>query len=74
MHVLAWSSSLTQDTEDAQAVRVGFPRGCQKWLVKAALFQSADVLSVRYVISPRSKDIISALESAVMKHSGTSYQ
>ena len=70
MRVQAWSSSLTQEKADAQAQSAGLPPGT--FVVapsKAALFEAADVLSIHYVLSERSRNIVSADELALLKPS-----
>ena len=70
MNVIAWSTSLTQEAADDQAQSVGLPPGAFKVAnSKAELFEQADVLSVHYVLSPRSRDIISGAELELMKSS-----
>ncbi|MCJ1455618.1 hypothetical protein MMC28_005973 [Mycoblastus sanguinarius] len=70
MRVLAWSSSLSQEKADAQAQSVGLPPGTFTVAPsKAALFESADVLSIHYVLSSRSRNIVSATELALLKPS-----
>lgn len=70
MRVQAWSNSLTQEKADAQAQSTGLPPGT--FVVapsKAALFEAADVLSVHYVLSERSHNIVSADELALLRPS-----
>ena len=70
MHVQAWSSSLTQEKADAQAQSAGLPPSTfavAPW--KAALFKAADVLSIHYVLSERSRNIVSANALALLKPS-----
>ena len=68
MRVIAWSNSLTQQKADEQAIQVGLPPGSFTAMPsKATLFEAADVLSVHYVLSPRSRNIVSASELALMK-------
>jgi len=70
MHVLAWSSSLTQEKADEAAASRGLPKGSFKVASsKEELFRDADVLSVHYVLSPRSRGIVAAKELALMKPS-----
>ena len=70
MRVLAWSSSLTQEKADAQAERAGLPPGSfQVAESKAALFENADVLSVHYVLSERSRGIVGREDLARLKKS-----
>jgi phosphoglycerate dehydrogenase-like enzyme len=70
MNVVAWSSSLTQEAADEKAKKFGLPAGTFRVVgSKDELFQVADVLSVHYVLSERSRDIVSERELAVMKPS-----
>lgn len=70
MHVLAWSSSLTQEKADQAAESRGLPKGSFRVAAsKDELFREADVLSVHYVLSPRSRGIVAAKELALMKPS-----
>lgn len=58
MKVLAWSQNLTdQAARDAGAARVE----------KAALFRDSDVVTVHYVLSPRSRGLVGGAEIAAMK-------
>lgn len=68
MKVLAWSSNLTQEKADEQARAQGLPAGSFVAVAsKAEFFQRADVLSVHYVLSERSRGIVGAADLAVMK-------
>ena len=68
MHVLCWSSSLTQEKADEVAAERGVGKGVfQVAASKNELFEQADVLSVHYVLSDRSKGIVGMDELAVMK-------
>jgi lactate dehydrogenase-like 2-hydroxyacid dehydrogenase len=68
MKVVAWSSSLTQEAADEKAKTFGLPAGTFSVVgSKAELFRAADVLSVHYVLSERSRDIVSERELAMMK-------
>jgi lactate dehydrogenase-like 2-hydroxyacid dehydrogenase len=68
MKVAAWSSSLTQEAADEKAKTFGLPAGTFKVVgSKDELFQAADVLSVHYVLSERSRDIVSERELALLK-------
>ncbi|KIW34755.1 uncharacterized protein PV07_01513 [Cladophialophora immunda] len=70
MKVLAWSSSLTQEKADEAAQSRGLPKGSfQVAGSKKELFERADVLSVHYVLSDRSRGIVGAAELAAMKKS-----
>lgn len=67
MNVIAWSENLTQEKADAAAENAGLPRGTFKAVSKAELFQNADVLSLHYVLSPRSRGIVGSDELKMMK-------
>ncbi|KIW15013.1 hypothetical protein PV08_07800 [Exophiala spinifera] len=68
MKVLAWSSSLTQDKADDAARSRGLPAGAFEVAAsKQDLFERADVLSVHYVLSDRSRGIVGADELGRMK-------
>jgi lactate dehydrogenase-like 2-hydroxyacid dehydrogenase len=70
MKVVAWSSSLTQEAADEKAKKFGLPAGTFRVVgSKEELFRVADVLSVHYVLSERSRDIVNERELAVMKPS-----
>lgn len=68
MNVLAWSTSLTQEKADEAAESRGLPKGSfQVAASKEELFRAADVLSVHYVLSPRSRGIVASQELEQMK-------
>ncbi|EHY60435.1 hypothetical protein ABEF92_005093 [Exophiala dermatitidis] len=68
MRVLAWSSSLTQAKADSLAASRGLPAGSfEVASSKDELFRRADVLSVHYVLSERSRGIVSKHELSLMK-------
>lgn len=68
MNVLAWSTSLTQEKADEAAQSRGLaPGSFQVAAFKEDLFRRADVLSVHYVLSPRSRGIVAATDLAQMK-------
>ena len=75
MRIIAWSSSLTQESANQKAEEVGLPSttedGEPTFLVvgKDKLFREADVLSVHYVLSERSRGIVSKKDLANMKSS-----
>lgn len=74
MRILAWSSSLTQDAADEKAKALGLPveeDGEKVFRVvgKEELFKEADVLSVHYVLSERSRGIVGKEELALLKKS-----
>ena len=68
MKVLAWSSSLTQADADEKAAKYGLSPG--SFCVansKEELFRSADILSLHYVLSERSRGLVGAKELELMK-------
>ncbi|KAI9817210.1 MAG: hypothetical protein M1827_001323 [Pycnora praestabilis] len=73
MRVVCWSSSLTQEGADQRAREAGLgvgdgPGGKTFRVVsKEELFRQADVLSVNYVLSERSRGILGERELALMK-------
>ncbi|OAP59341.1 hypothetical protein AYL99_06639 [Fonsecaea erecta] len=70
MKVMAWSSNLTQEDAEQQARKFGLPPGTVKVASsKEELLKEADVLSVHYVLSERSRDILGEKELALLKPS-----
>lgn len=79
MRIICWSANLTQDKADALAQEYGLPiRGAGmlaedektfQVVSKEELFQTADVVSLHYVLSDRSRGIVAARELASMKPS-----
>lgn len=76
MKVVCWSENLTQEKADRMAVQVGLSPdegldGTKTFRVvnKAELFSNADVVTVHYVLSQRSRGIIGARELGSMKSS-----
>lgn len=69
MKVICWSSNLTQEKADEQAKSVGLEAGDFKVVTKEELFKQADVLSVHYVLSERSRGLVGAAELGLMKPS-----
>lgn len=75
MRVIAWSSSLTQEGADEKARSLGLPVEDEdgektfKAVSKAELFEQADVLSVHYVLSDRSRGLVGAEDLARLKKS-----
>ena len=72
MNIIAWSSSLTQETADLMAKEAGLPvetDGAKTFRVvtKEALFKGSDVVSVHYVLSDRSRGIVGAEDLALMR-------
>lgn len=70
MRVVAWSTNLTQERADEQAVAHGLAAGTFKVAgSKRAFFEAADVVSVHQVLSGRSRGIIGTEELRAMKGS-----
>jgi len=68
MKIKAWSSSLTQEGAEEKAKACGLSAGTfEAARSKEELFETADILSVHYVLSPRSRDIVGAKELGLMK-------
>ena len=68
MKILAWSSSLTQATADEKAKSFNLPQGTFKVAQsKTELIEAADVLSIHYVLSERSRNILGEEELRKMK-------
>ncbi|EED21049.1 D-isomer specific 2-hydroxyacid dehydrogenase family protein [Talaromyces stipitatus ATCC 10500] len=68
MRVVAWSSSLTQERADETAAEVGLPAGSiQVTASKLDLMRIADIVSLHYVLSERSRGLIGREELAAMK-------
>jgi lactate dehydrogenase-like 2-hydroxyacid dehydrogenase len=73
MRILAWSSSLTQEKADEKAKSMNLPISDEdgektfKVVSKEELFREADVLSVHYVLSDRSRGIVGKEELGWMK-------
>ncbi|CAG9955727.1 unnamed protein product [Clonostachys rosea f. rosea IK726] len=68
MKVLAWSSSLTQETADSKAHDFGLAAGTfQVALSKEHLLRDADVVSIHYVLSDRSRGMLGSPELQLMK-------
>jgi len=73
MDVICWSSSLTQDAADQKATELGLQPTDEggekvfKVVSKEELFRQADVLSVHYVLSERSKHIVGKQELSWLK-------
>ena len=67
MRVLAWSSSLTQEKADEQAEQYGLPKGAFEVVGKEELFRRADVVSLHYVLSERSRGMVGRKELGSMK-------
>ena len=76
MRVIAWSANLTQEAADQKATEAGLPVddaeiGGKTFTVvsKEELFRTADVVSMHYVLSDRSKGIVAAKDLDLMKPS-----
>ncbi|KAI0381442.1 glycerate dehydrogenase [Hypomontagnella monticulosa] len=79
MRVLCWSENLTQERADRKAEEVGLPAyggdpvdpdaPTFKAVSKEELFSAADVVSLHYVLSERSRSLVGAEELAQMKPS-----
>jgi glycerate dehydrogenase len=68
MKVVEWSVNLTQEMADEQAKSLGLPAGSFTAVgSKQELLQRADVLTIHYVLSERSRDIIGAEDLAQLK-------
>jgi lactate dehydrogenase-like 2-hydroxyacid dehydrogenase len=80
MKVVCWSANLTQEKADQLAEEAGLPvtgggttddnQKTFEVVSKEELFKTADVVSVHYVLSERSKGIVGAQELEWMKPSG----
>ncbi|KAF2264454.1 glycerate dehydrogenase [Lojkania enalia] len=79
MEVIAWSENLTQEKANKLAEDVGLPPNgggivgendkTFKVVSKEELFKTADVISLHYVLSARSKGLVGAKELGWMKES-----
>ena len=68
MNVVCWSENLTQEKADAQAESRGLEKGSLKVAgSKEEFFREADIVSVHYVLSERSRGIVGAKELGWMK-------
>lgn len=73
MSVVCWSSRLDQAKADEMAIELGVPTENEfgektfQAVGKEELFESADVVSMHYVLSERSRGIVGAPELALMK-------
>ncbi|KAL3455020.1 hypothetical protein BJX64DRAFT_273111 [Aspergillus heterothallicus] len=68
MRVVAWSSSLTQAVADNKARAFGLAEGSFHVAdSKESLLRAADVLSIHYVLSERSRGIVAGSELALLK-------
>ena len=70
MDVICWSENITQQKADEAAAKAGLPAGSFRVVEsKKVLFEQADVLSVQYVLSERSRGMVGEAELGVMKKS-----
>ena len=76
MKVICWSENLTQQKADARATELGLDADSGidgnktfRAVTKEELFRSADVVSLHYVLSERSRGIVSNNELKEMKQS-----
>ncbi|PWY70906.1 hypothetical protein BO70DRAFT_365225 [Aspergillus heteromorphus CBS 117.55] len=71
MSVIAWSTNLTQEKADEQAVAMGLPAGSFVAVKeKLGFFGQADVVSLHNVLSERSRGIVGREELRAMKRTG----
>lgn len=75
MKVICWSANLNQDKADQAAINLGLPVEDEfgdktfKAVGKEDLFRNADVVTLHYVLSERSKSLVDADMLALMKKS-----
>ncbi|KAL6911035.1 D-isomer specific 2-hydroxyacid dehydrogenase [Trichoderma evansii] len=69
MNVVCWSENLTQEKADRTAAEAGLPSGVFRVVGKEELFRSADVISLHYVLSDRSRHVVGVKELEQMKSS-----
>jgi phosphoglycerate dehydrogenase-like enzyme len=69
MKIICWSENLTQEKADKAAEEAGLPIGTFQCVSKSTLFKEADVVSMHYVLSPRSVGIIDRASFFSMKPS-----
>ena len=73
MKAICWSQNLTQEKADAAAVAIGLPAEDEdgdktfKVVSKEEFFRQADVISLHYVLGPRSRGIVGRQELRAMK-------
>jgi len=67
MNIIAWSENITQEKADAAAEKAGLAKGTFKAVSKEELFTQADVISLHYVLSDRSRGIVGEKELSWMK-------
>lgn len=75
MKIICWSTSLNQEKADQTAAKLGLPLQDEdgdntfKYVSKDELFKNADVVSVHYQLSDRSRGIVGKKELEQMKES-----
>lgn len=70
LKVIAWSSSLTQEKAEETAQELGLPAGSiTVTSSKLELLRAADIVSVHYVLSERSRGLLGKEELAALKPS-----
>jgi phosphoglycerate dehydrogenase-like enzyme len=75
MRIVAWSTSLTQEVADEKAKAAGLPVEDEdgekvfKVVSKEELFKQADIVSIHYVLSERSRGIVGHADLSLMKKS-----
>lgn len=67
MEVVAWSTNLTQERADEQAIAVGLEKGSFRAVGKEELFGGADVVSLHVVLSDRTRGVVGKKELEMMK-------
>lgn len=73
MKVICWSSSLDQEKSDQMATQLGLPLEDEfgdktfRVVAKDELFRQADIVSMHYVLSERSRGIMGRRELSLMK-------
>lgn len=67
MEVVAWSTNLTQERADEQAIAVGLEKGSFRAVGKEELFGGADVVSLHVVLSERTRGVVGKKELEMMK-------
>ncbi|KAH8884358.1 glycerate dehydrogenase [Thozetella sp. PMI_491] len=72
MRVVCWSANMTQERADSVAAGLGLPVEMNgektfRAVSKEELFQEADVVSLHYVLSPRSQGLVGEAELGLMK-------
>lgn len=67
MEVVAWSTNLTQERADEQAIAVGLEKGSFRAVGKEELFGGADVVSLHVVLSDRTRGVVGKKELEMMR-------